>query len=410
MMQFLAIILALSLIVASTKFKLNLGLSLLFISVISGFIGGLSPELILNSFTTVFTDFSTSSLLLIVLEVGLMCGVMQHYQMLAKIDRALKRLVPSVKALIMIMPAIIGVIAVPGGAGISAPFANSLGDELGIDKSDRAALNVIFRHLSMFILPISATLILASTSVPGTSVYTFMLLCLPFVLINYPLAYFIYLRKIPNVKSTVDENMSKGRALFEFFFYLSPVLIPIIVNSVFGTPIWLAMAGGMVIAIIIAKSADVFSVMARYIIPNAKIVFLLIGVYFFRNIMLNFSEMMDMFSATLASVPTIVALLLVALMALLFGSCSGLPYVPIGIVLPLLASMGMAGTELLQYASFAYVWCILGYLYAPTHLCQILSNQCVQCNYFEGLKSHFKMIPYIIPVPFIIFYIYGMVL
>ncbi|MBZ2174998.1 DUF401 family protein [Schnuerera sp. xch1] len=52
----------------------------------------------------------------------------------------------------MIIPAMIGVLIISGGALLSAPFIYNLGEEMELSPPRRAAINLVFRHIAMFFI------------------------------------------------------------------------------------------------------------------------------------------------------------------------------------------------------------------------------------------------------------------
>ena len=133
--------------------KAPLGPILIFTGLIIGIIGGLPFGTMGDSFVRVFTTFSTLQTLIVVVEIGVLGSILKKYGILERIVRALEQLIPSKKALIMILPGIMGMLPVPGGAFLSAPFVDQLGTELKMSGEQKSVVNLYFRHFAMFVLP-----------------------------------------------------------------------------------------------------------------------------------------------------------------------------------------------------------------------------------------------------------------
>ncbi len=71
---------------------------------------------------------------------------------------SLELMLKSAKITIMVAPALIGTLLVTGGALMSCPVVNNLGDRLDISNDRRASVNLIFRHAMYFIFPFGPTL------------------------------------------------------------------------------------------------------------------------------------------------------------------------------------------------------------------------------------------------------------
>ncbi len=84
--------------------------------------------------------------------------------------RGLSGFLGNLKAAIMTVPALVGSMPVLGGAAVSAPLVDKLGDGLGLSPEKKAA-NLVFRHGMFFVFPFSPSMILVSNllGVPVTS-------------------------------------------------------------------------------------------------------------------------------------------------------------------------------------------------------------------------------------------------
>ena len=118
--------------------KAPLGPILILTGLIIALVGGLPFGKIGDSFVRVFTTFSTLQTLIVVVEIGVLGSILKKYGILERIVRALEQLIPSKKALIMILPGIMGMLPVPGGAFLSAPFVDQLGTELKMSGEQKS--------------------------------------------------------------------------------------------------------------------------------------------------------------------------------------------------------------------------------------------------------------------------------
>ena len=164
--QFLAIAVAFSLMPFWTKKKLGFGPMLIITGVILSLVAGLSPMTMVHNFIGVFTTASTLKTIIIVVIVGMLGSLMKHYGILDKIVETLKELISSSKAIITVLPAVIGLLSVPGGASLSIPFVDKIGDDMGMSGQTRSVINLSFRHISMFLLPTSTSIIMVTTVLP----------------------------------------------------------------------------------------------------------------------------------------------------------------------------------------------------------------------------------------------------
>ena len=98
------------------------------------------------------------------------------------------------------MPGIMGLLPVPGGAFLSAPFVDSIGNDLNMSGDQKTAVNLYFRHFSMFVLPYNTTMLTIASILPAVNIYLVIGLCLPFVAVLLGGAYLFYVKAAPSAK------------------------------------------------------------------------------------------------------------------------------------------------------------------------------------------------------------------
>ncbi len=134
---------------------------------------------------------------------------------------------------------------------------------------------------------------------------------------------------------------------------------------------------------------------------------MMVGIYFFRNVIGTFDQMLDIFSGIFSTSHVFVFLFFLAFAASVFGLISGLSLVPMSLLLPLVATLPFDSSEMLIYVFFLYIWSFLGYYFSPVHLCQILSNHCIGCSLVSTFRENLPMIPLLVFSSFFIFFGYS---
>ena len=76
---------------------------------------------------------------------------------LDKMVQGLQGFLGNLKASIMVVPALVGSMPVLGGAAVSAPLVDKLGEGLHLSPDRKAAINLVFRHGMFFVFPFSPT-------------------------------------------------------------------------------------------------------------------------------------------------------------------------------------------------------------------------------------------------------------
>lgn len=118
------------------------------------------------------------------------------------------------QATISFLPAILGMLPMPGGALLSSPLVEKAGKD--IDAGDKAAINVWFRHILFLIYPIAPALLISSR-IAGLNVYRVIPYLFPFFLLSILLGYFFLLQGVT--------GSIKHQKAFSFTGLLVPLLI-----------------------------------------------------------------------------------------------------------------------------------------------------------------------------------------
>lgn len=404
--QFLAIAVAFSLMPFWTKKKLGFGPMLIITGVILSLLAGVTPMTMVNNFISVFTTPSTLKTIIIVVIVGMLGALMKHYGILDKIVDSLKELISSQKAIITVLPAVIGLLSVPGGASLSIPFVDKIGEDMGMTGEIRSVINLSFRHIAMFLLPTSTSIIMVTTVLPDVNLYGLIAMNLGFVILMQLTSYLLYIRKYPDVRS--DKTSANKLASFKnLLVYLSPIYMVVVFNGVFGIEMYISAILSLVIILILWGLRDVkdYAVTAYKGISTSTFT-MLVGVYFVQNTIKSLDQVMDGFVTLFNNASGFSVLLVIAFAAVLFGLTTGLSMVPLGIILPLVNNLPLTANVKLIYCFFIYIWSFLGYFFSPLHMCQLLTVKHVGCGNGPVYREYSKLIPCLAVYSFVLFYLY----
>ena len=404
--QFLAIAIAFSLMPFWTKKKLGFGPMLIITGVLLSLIGGVAPMTMVNNFIGVFTTPSTLKTIIIVVIVGMLGSLMKHYGILDKIVETLKQLISSSKAIITILPAVIGLLSVPGGASLSIPFVDKIGDDMGMTGEVRSVINLSFRHIAMFLLPTSTSIIMVTTVIPDVNLYGLIAMNLGFVILMQLTSYFLYVRKFEDIKSETTAN--KGKAFANLMIYLSPIYMVVVFNGVFGIEMYISAMLSLVLILVLWGLKDVKTyAQVAYKGISVSTFTMLVGVYFVQNTIKSLDGVMTGFTSLFNNASGFSILLVIAFAAVLFGLTTGLSMVPLGIILPMVNNLPLTVNMKLVYCFFIYIWSFLGYFFSPLHMCQLLTVKHVGCGNGPVYKEYSKLIPCLAVYIFVLFYLYS---
>lgn len=390
------------------KKKAQLGPVLCLTGLIMAAVAALPIGRTLKAFTDVFTKFSTLQTLIVVVEIGVLGNLLKQYGILEKIVSALEKLIPSKKVLIMIMPAIMGLLPVPGGAFLSAPFVDSIGNDLKMGGTTKSVVNLYFRHCALFLLPYNTTMLAIASTLPEINVYHVIALNLAFVAVMELGAYFMYVRPCVTAR---NENLSgRGQAVKEVLMYLSPIYMALVFNTVFGLQMYQAIFLCILLTFLLkGKDKSQFLKHAAGGLSVSTLV-MLVGVYFMQNVIKSLDIVMAGVGGVLSGSSMLTFMLIVPVVGLVFGLATGLSLVPMGMLLPFVAGMGLSPLAQAVYAFYILVWSFLGYYFSPFHLCQLLTIKYMGCDSGPVYKKHAKMMPILAVTAVLLFSLYNMIL
>ena len=409
MLQLFAILLAIACIPVLLGRKVPVGPTLVILGTVAGVVGKLPLVTVLKAFTDVFTVASTLNSVVVVVEIGMLSVLMSHYGILLRAEDALKKLIPSARAIIMFMPALVGILQVPGGAALSAPFVNTLGKEMGLTPAQRSNLNVISRHVLMMLLPFSLNMVIVHGLVPDVSIFWLGLLNLGFVVLMQLASYVLLVRKTRRIEMPVVDGAQRLKALWEFTLCMLPIFLVIALNEVLKIPYAVALPFSMLAVFFLGDKKGFLTQLRKSVSPNLAA--MIIGVYFFQNIVSGSEELIGLFESLISGRSQWIFLAMMAVVATLFGIATGLMYLPLGVLVPIAMNLPYASeAQRLIALSYTFCWCFIGYFFSPIHLCQLLSDRETGCTVGERYRTYVPFLIILPIIPAVLYFIYSLML
>ena len=174
----LKVILVLAVIVVLIRFRVRLSITLLGASIALGLLFHLTPIQIAQSFYTGASDPETLKLIAAMLLVLFFSAIMKETGNLSRSISSLRAVFRDARVTMGLIPAIIGLLPVTGGAILSAPLVAEASDDLRLSPEQRTFLNYWFRHVWEYTLPTFPLIFLTSVIV-GLPVADLCLVNLP---------------------------------------------------------------------------------------------------------------------------------------------------------------------------------------------------------------------------------------
>ena len=319
-------------------------------------------------------DPLTISLVVATFGIMLLSLLYKETKVIDILSESLSRIVKNSKLIVSMLPAVMGLLPVGGGALMSAPLVEAETEKLGLKEDKKTYVNLWFRHTIFPVYPVSQVLILAAM-LTGLTLTSIILRQIPVVIAMVVVGYLVGLRKTPKTKEKENIKANRGSELKRFGITFSPILATIIAVIIFSIDISIAVFIGIAVLLLIGK-------------PNLKtlvkpfknwtiwgITLAAYGAFLLRNVAeaIGISQIFGSFMTS----GNIDALILLTVIPAFLGAMTGSPSGGIAISVSILTGI-VSFTP--KSASLLYISSYLGYVVAPTHLCLVLTAEYFKCS------------------------------
>lgn len=395
MFQLIVVIISFSIIPILIKKKVKLSYTLLITAGILGIFSNIGIKNAFNSVSSVFLNSPSRSTVLTVMMVSVLGGLMGHYKILEQIVSTMEKVIRNKKNILMIIPAFVGLLVIPGGALLSAPFINNLGAELKITPPKRAAINLTFRHIAMFLMPYSTGLLIVASSFPDLNMAKIILFNLTFVILVIITGYFLFIKNIKTDIETKRENLLNN--LIKLGIFTSPIYIPVLINIFTGLPFYLTLLISVVIVYILSDKKDFINTLIKSI--SWHTILTVTAILIIKEIILRMDSLLEIFLNMFNNSNNILyTLLIFFLTSLFFGFITGNQGASLAIILPMLSQLNISNDMLYVYIYFAFASAFMGYYFSPLHLCQAFTVELMEVSTMDLYKEY----KYYAPIMFVI--------
>lgn len=353
---------------------------------------------------------NTFFLMIVVMQVIWLSSQMSKTGSMRNLVESVKGLLP-LRVTMALLPAVIGLLPMPGGAIFSAPLVDDADEKKELSPVLKTQINYWFRHLWEYWWPLYPGVILA-IQLTGLSELIFVALGLPLSILSVSAGYFFLLRKIPHQKA----RKSSDGNWFRLLKILSPIfiLIGVYIVTTFLTRFIFAIESRLPAAVEILLRAKYFPMIVgigaaqiylQFLVPlnrknwkeifltsstfNLAVTVLAVTVYgaFVQSDLPQGGKLMEVVREELMSfgIPIITVIMAVPFIA---GMTTGLAIGMVGASFPVV--MGLIGDnpairELLSTTLLAYAMGYMGMILSPVHVCLIVTNKHFKTSISESL-------------------------
>jgi integral membrane protein (TIGR00529 family) len=360
----------LALIILLLRLKWNLGLVLLLASVLTGLIYGRAlDELALDTLSAA-VDALTLRLVAIVLLITFLGGILRSTLQLEGLIRAMGDLFVDRRWLLPLMPTIIGLLPMVGGAMFSAPMVEEASQGLDVSPERRTFVNYWFRHPWESIFPLYPSLILAA-GLMGVSPQELTITQWPIFVASVVGGVLFGLVGIKRGNTQDGSRPGYQQTLALLLKSIWPIVLVLALSVLFDVDLILSLVVTIVVLIAVQRQGprQLWAVVKDMPLGTVPII---LGAMIFRRV-LETSQAIEVASEALASMGIPLAIVVFSV-PLLSGILTGLAVAAFAIGFPIV--FPLCGPDLMAsgYGLLAYAGGFVGLMLSPVHLCLALTR------------------------------------
>jgi uncharacterized protein len=383
MVELLKIGIVFCIVLVLTFKKVNLWMALLLGTFLLGFLFRLPFQSIVRDLVTSIFDTGTLLLLGAFIAILFFSSLLKETGRMVEILEGFRRIFKDIRVVIALLPAMIGLMPIVGGALVSAPMVVEGSDELKLSPERRTFINYWFRHVWQYTLPTYPALLLAATLV-NVPVRYLGWINLPLTLMAVVSGIFFGFWGVSKSKRVKPPSSTPSG--LRLFYNLCPLLFGLILVVWFQVELVYAFGLailGMVIFYKIRWPVFLKGLRGSVDVELLLSVAIVMG---FKKVLESSGAIHSVSSVLLSSgVPLWLIAILVPFLA---GLITGMTLAPIAIGFPVLIPLFQNDPRFLNYMVLAFASGISGDLLSPFHLCLILTK-----DYFRAdLKGVYRFI------------------
>ncbi len=413
MLQLIGVLISFILIILLIRFKINFGFALLLGSLILALFS--IYEVDITSIPRVMIQdqeflVETLELAILMTLIFILAKMMQETKAISKLIDSL-RTIFSKGGTLGVIPAIYGLMPVPGGALFSAPVVQEEGEEYNIHVDKKNFFNIWFRHIWFPVYPISITILtmakLAEIEVTDLIKGNFLTFIVMIIIGLIILNFFV---KKNNKKTDLKKiDLACIKKECRGLVFLLPPIVPILFvglyylfNITLEICFIIGVSTGILILLYLVKTpkSEYFKLFKKSF--SYKFALVIIGIMIFRKIFEVTKSNQPIFEVLQSVNIPVLAILII--LPFILGIITGYLLIAITLSYPLLVDFySITGLTSIGFASLIFISAFVGYLISPIHLCNVLSS-----NYLKTDTT--KMYPIFIPASLVLLAIHILII
>ncbi|NOY89271.1 MAG: DUF401 family protein [FCB group bacterium] len=384
-------------IVIALRLKISVGVTLFLAGVITALMYNLKFLVLLEGYWELIKSWRFISLTLVIILITILGALLKELKFLDKLTKACNNLYGGNRTAVSILPGLVGLMPMPGGALLSAPLVDNVLSDKKYSPEFKTVANYWFRHIVEFFWPVYPGLIL-SAAITGVPLYKISMLQFPLTVVMVILGIIFFSRKIDLTNGEAGGTLLALKGIANTIW---PIILAIVIYGLFKIPLAFAVLLSIILLVIIAKPKKESMVISLKHGLTFKLIFLVFGILSFQTV-LQLTGAID--SITKLTVDyKLPAELVIFLVCFTSGLLTGMVAAFVGLSYSLLAGYLYQPQINISHIFLAYLSGYIGMIFSPTHLCLILTNE-----YFKSdlVKVYKKMLIPVILLALIGFLIY----
>jgi integral membrane protein (TIGR00529 family) len=400
-----------SLILILNRLRLQLSLSLLIGSLLLALLTKLEPGAFIRGTLAAISSLQTLSLVAIIGLLLIMSRLMEGSGHMKRLVDSFTRLSKDARVVGSVMPALIGLLPMPGGALFSAPMVETSLHERSVSGEQKTVLNYWFRHIWEYWWPLYPGVVLA-IALLGVDTWRFITFMAPLTLLSAIAGVIFILLPLRGIETHRERHLTWSE-IKGFLWEIMPILIVILVILLLAGltrflhlfDIHIKISGvtsilpGLVLAILwvcLVNRIPLRQFRAALLDKNIiSLLLLIFSIMIFKTIMTESQAVSQVRDELMAY--KIPVLLVIMILPFVSGIITGVAMGFVGASFPLIIPLfpAIQAFDYMALAALAYAFGYMGMMLSPVHLCLLVSK-----DYYKAslTKSYRHLLPPVIAV------------
>jgi len=370
--------------------RVNIALSL-FSTIVIGSLLYEGPLHLIRLLYNTLTDKVSILLMINVFMIAFYVSLYRRKDIIKDLGEGLQKIFRNDILILTMVPGVIGLLPVPGGALLSAPIVDVVGDQRGLNGSLKLFINVWYRHIILFFYPLSTTIIFTS-ALTRISPWSLSILSLPLASIMFILGLTVFIKRSSHIINRSSTSYLSNDRIKRSVLPIMTTIVVSLMMALSGNPL---LSNDLYVIISVLLGIIILIILNRLAIRDIseafkdkrmfEMIFLAFSIMLFRN----FYSTIDLRSIqNFLITHTLDLRIMIILLPLFFSLISGHPTTGIAVATPILSSLTQLSRDMIM---IIYTASFLGYLGSPMHACYLYTAKYLQTPVRDGYKY---LIPY----------------